>query len=91
MLNVFPISERCKQYLDILDTECKREINLITDLLDLQRLEGGIELASTDVIDLANWLPTIIDPFKSRTKEREQTLKVKCPKNSLRSCLIIIV
>ncbi|WP_202224208.1 CBS domain-containing protein [Okeania sp. KiyG1] len=80
MLNVFPISERCKQYLDILDTECKREINLITDLLDLQRLEGGIELASTDVIDLANWLPTIIDPFKSRTKEREQTLKVKCPK-----------
>lgn len=80
MLKVFLVSDRCQQYLDILDTECKREINLITDLLDLQRLEGGTELDSTDVIDLATWLPTIIDPFKSRTRERQQTLKVKCPK-----------
>ncbi|NEN88289.1 MAG: CBS domain-containing protein [Okeania sp. SIO3H1] len=80
MLKVFPVSERGQEYLNILDTECKREINLITDLLDLQRLEGGTELASTDVIDLASWLPTIIDPFKSRTQERQQTLKVKCPK-----------
>ncbi|NES64226.1 MAG: HAMP domain-containing histidine kinase, partial [Okeania sp. SIO2D1] len=80
MLKVFPVSERGQEYLNILDTECKREINLITDLLDLQRLEGGTELASTDVIDLASWLPTIIDPFKSRAKEREQTLKVKTPK-----------
>ncbi|NEP39678.1 MAG: CBS domain-containing protein [Okeania sp. SIO2G4] len=80
MLKVFPVSERGKEYLNILDTECKREIKLITDLLDLQRLEGGTEFIPIDTIDLASWLPTIIDPFKSRAKEREQTLKVKSPK-----------
>lgn len=80
MLKVFPVSERGKEYLNILDTECKREINLITDLLDLQRLEGGTGSAPTDVIDLESWLATIIDPFKSRARERQQTLKVKCPK-----------
>ncbi|NEO54880.1 MAG: CBS domain-containing protein [Okeania sp. SIO3B5] len=80
MLKVFPISERGQQYLSILDTECKREINLITDLLDLQRLEGGTALIPIDTIDLASWLPTIIDPFQSRTRERQQTLKVKLPK-----------
>ncbi|NET44235.1 CBS domain-containing protein [Okeania sp. SIO2B3] len=80
MLKVFPVSERGQEYLNILDTECKREINLITDLLDLQRLEGGTELIPIDTIDLASWLPTIIDPFKSRAQERQQTLKVKCPK-----------
>ncbi|MDY7002979.1 MAG: CBS domain-containing protein [Cyanobacteriota bacterium] len=80
MLKVFPISERGQQYLGILDTECKREINLITDLLDLQRLEGGTALIPIDTIDLESWLPTIIDPFQSRTREREQTLKVKFPK-----------
>ncbi|NER03201.1 MAG: GAF domain-containing protein, partial [Okeania sp. SIO3C4] len=80
MLKVFPISERGQQYLGILDTECKREINLITDLLDLQRLEGGTALIPIDTIDLASWLPTIIDPFKSRARERQQTLKVKFPR-----------
>lgn len=80
MLKVFPLLERGQQYLGILDTECKREINLITDLLDLQRLEGGTELIPIDTIDLASWLPTIIEPFKSRVQERQQTLKVKCPK-----------
>ena len=82
MLKVFPISERGQQYLGILDTECKREINLITDLLDLQRLEGGTALIPIDTIDLESWLPTIIDPFQSRTREREQTLKVKFPKKN---------
>ncbi|NET78698.1 MULTISPECIES: CBS domain-containing protein [Okeania] len=80
MLKVFPVSERGKEYLNILDTECKREIKLITDLLDLQRLEGGTEFIPIDTIDLASWLPTMIDPFKSRVREREQTLKVKCSK-----------
>ncbi|NEQ41722.1 MAG: CBS domain-containing protein [Okeania sp. SIO3I5] len=80
MLKVFPVSEKGQQYLNILDTECKREIELIDDLLDLQRLEAGTESIPLDTIDLTNWLPTIMEPFKSRVKERQQTLKIKYPK-----------
>ncbi|MGB3507922.1 MAG: CBS domain-containing protein [Microcoleaceae cyanobacterium] len=80
MLQVAPVTERCQQYLYILDTECRREIELINDLLDLQRLEAGNESISLDRIDLVNWLPNIIEPFKSRTQERQQKLKVESPK-----------
>ena len=80
MLKVFPVSEKGQKYLNILDTECKREIELITDLLDLQRLEAGTESIPLDTIDLTTWLPTIMEPFKSRVKKRQQTLKTKYPK-----------
>ncbi|MCL2932637.1 MAG: CBS domain-containing protein [Trichodesmium sp. MAG_R03] len=80
MLKGFPISEKGQQYLNILDTECKREIELITDLLDLQRLEGGTESIPLDTICLTTWLPIIMEPFKSRVKERQQILKSKYPK-----------
>ncbi|MGK7920826.1 MAG: CBS domain-containing protein [Trichodesmium sp.] len=79
MLKVFPISEKGEKYLNVLDTECKREIELITDLLDLQRLEAGTESIALDTIDLTTWLPTIMEPFKSRVKERQQILKSKYP------------
>ncbi len=36
-------SEKTTRYLQILYDQCEREIGLITDLLDLQRLEAGIQ------------------------------------------------
>ena len=80
MLKVFPISEKGQQYLNILDTECKREIELISDLLDLQRLEAGQESIALETINLNTLLPTILEPFKSRAKERKQILNSKYPK-----------
>ncbi len=80
MLKVFPLPEKGEKYLNVLDTECKREIELITDLLDLQRLEAGSESIALDTIDLTTWLPSIMEPFKSRVKERQQILKTTYPK-----------
>ncbi|WP_143437766.1 ATP-binding protein, partial [Hydrocoleum sp. CS-953] len=80
LLKVFPLPEKGERYLNVLDTECKREIELITDLLDLQRLEAGSESIALDTIDLTTWLPSIMEPFKSRVKERQQILKTKYPK-----------
>lgn len=77
MLQIAPVAERFQQYLQILNTECKREIELINDLLDLQRLEAGTESIPLDRIDLVNWLPNILEPFQSRTRERQQKLQVK--------------
>lgn len=80
MLKVFPVPEKVQQYLKILDTECKREIELISDLLDLQRLEAGQESIALETINLNTLLPTILEPFKSRAKERKQILNSKYPK-----------
>ncbi|MCF3624664.1 CBS domain-containing protein [Planktothrix agardhii 1801] len=77
MLKIAPNSERSPKYLEILESECMRETNLINDLLDLQRLESSAAPIPLENLDLLEWLPNIINPFYSRTKERNQVLNVE--------------
>jgi PAS domain S-box-containing protein len=66
-------------YLQILQKECKRETDLINDLLDLQRLEAGTRPLDLDVIELHIWLPQIVKPFQERAQNRQQILQVDIP------------
>ena len=68
--------ERQQRYLQILQTECNREIELINDLLDLQRLEvtSYSNLQLLEAIDLQQILPSVIEPFRVRARQHEQTL-----------------
>ncbi|HEY9780290.1 MAG TPA: ATP-binding protein [Leptolyngbyaceae cyanobacterium] len=70
--------ERQQRYLQILQTECKREIELINDLLDLQRLEvtSYSNLQLLEAIDLQQILPSVIEPFQIRARQHEQTLTI---------------
>ena len=72
---------RIARYYRILKEECEREISLINDLLDLQRLDVGNHPMLLQPIDLANWLPSLVNGFKPRAKSREQTLSVTVPNN----------
>lgn len=65
------------RYLQILNKECVREIELINNLLDLQRLEAGSELLRQEIIHLQTWLPQIIEPFQERLQSRELSLQVE--------------
>ena len=76
MLKIAPTSERRQRYLDILESECGRETELINDLLDLQRLEVASYSISLEKINLLEWIPTIVTPFHSRTQQHQQNLKV---------------
>ncbi|HEY9750482.1 MAG TPA: ATP-binding protein [Allocoleopsis sp.] len=69
------------RYLNILDTECDREITIINDLLDLQRLEAGEHPLSIETIWLYDWLPTVLAPFQERARDRQQTFQVNIPSN----------
>ena len=76
MLKIAPTSERRQRYLDILESECGRETELINDLLDLQRLEVASYSITLEKINLIEWIPTIITPFHSRVQQHQQDLKV---------------
>lgn len=65
---------RIARYYHILQEECEREISLINDLLDLQRLDGGNHPIQTESIVLKTWLPNWVESFITRAKSRDQTL-----------------
>ncbi|HEY9640007.1 MAG TPA: CHASE2 domain-containing protein [Coleofasciculaceae cyanobacterium] len=74
MLQLATTEERRTRYLQILEDECTREISLINDLLDLQRLEAGAKTIQPAEICLQDWLPQLIHPFYERAATRQQTL-----------------
>jgi PAS domain S-box-containing protein len=74
-------SRNIQRYLQILQDECSREIELIENILDLQRLEAGGQTFIPEVIHLQTLLPQLIEPFQERAKNHQQTLQVELPKN----------
>ncbi|MEN9231493.1 MAG: GAF domain-containing protein [Thermostichus sp. DG02_5_bins_236] len=65
---------KAQRYLEILQQECARETELINDLLDLQRMETGVQNLQWEWISLRQWLPSLLKPFEARTQQRQQTL-----------------
>ena len=68
-------------YFRVLRDECEREISLLNDLLDLQRLDAGTHSTAFKMIDLQNWLPMIIDSFQKRTRSCQQRFETNIASN----------
>jgi len=82
MLKNSSTAERQQRYLEILQNECSREIDLLNDLLDLQRLETtSSSLLLGEAVSLQDWLPSIVEPFRVRTGQLQQTLQINLPPN----------
>jgi PAS domain S-box-containing protein len=80
MLKTSPTVERSQRYLEILQNECTREVELINDLLDLQRLEtASYPNLLIEAIDLQEMLPTLIEPFRVRIGQHQQALRLSIP------------
>lgn len=77
MLRAAPSLEKRERYMAILEAECGREIELINDLLDLQKLENDSYTVAIEPLDLKTWLPSVISPFASRAHTRQQRLTVE--------------
>lgn len=82
------IRPRLQQYLDILQTECQREVDLINDLLDfsLEDLrQSGAETASTAPLswrnlaqlDLEQLIQQIIQEYHDRLQQHSRVLQVE--------------
>jgi len=70
--------QRASQYLQILKYECEREIDLINDLLDLQRLESGQRSPVIETIQVQPWLTQILLSFENRIRDRQLNLHLEC-------------
>lgn len=72
-------SSRISQYFKVLQDECKREINLINDLLDLSRVESGDDPLTLTTVELQRWIPGIVNMFVDRANSQQQRLLVDVP------------
>jgi PAS domain S-box-containing protein len=62
--------------LHIMHRECRRESQLINDLLTLSYLEAETEPLHLVEIDLHKFLPSIIESFRERTNSQQQQLNL---------------
>jgi PAS domain S-box-containing protein len=76
-----PALHQIHRYFQILKDECQRELNLINDLLDLSRLDAGIEPLLLTSIHLCDWIAHISEPFLERTRNHNQQLILNVPAN----------
>ncbi len=63
-----------QRYLQMLNTQCDRQRNLITGLLDLVDLEYNLEKKSLELINLADIVPGIVSTYQPVAQEKGITL-----------------
>ncbi len=76
--------ERQVRYLDILEQECSKEINLINDLLTLQKLESPHEAPQLETIDLNTKIQDIAASFEKKLAEKGLRISVDLPDSQRR-------
>lgn len=72
---------KASRYFQILNNECDREINLINNFLDLQKLDTSIKPMVLETIVPASWLSRVVELFKARTRNIQQRLVVNIAPN----------
>ncbi|MDF0552532.1 PAS domain-containing protein [Kamptonema sp. UHCC 0994] len=75
--------QKATQYLEVLQRECDREITLINDLLDLQRLEAGRQSLVLETVQIQHWLPQLVAGFKERAEARQLTIIIDIPQTQI--------
>ncbi len=75
-------SERHTIYLDILEQECTKEINLINDLLTLQRLEDHPDRPQFAPIDLKAKIQDLAASFEKKLADKGLKISLDLPDDS---------
>ncbi|MGV0106016.1 histidine kinase [Nostoc sp. DSM 114160] len=82
MIQLSNSTEDTQRYLKLIESECDRELELVNDLLDLQRLESSsYPVITPDALLLQQWLLWVIEPFQIRVQQHQQTLQTNLPAN----------
>ncbi|MBD2496928.1 GAF domain-containing sensor histidine kinase [Nostoc sp. FACHB-280] len=76
--------ERQARYMDILEQECTKEINLINDLLTLQKLESKQERPQFETIDLNTRVQALTNNLNSKLSAKALTINLDLPQDSLK-------
>ncbi|PAX54151.1 ATPase [Brunnivagina elsteri CCALA 953] len=77
-------ADRQARYFDILEQECTKEINLINDLLTLQKLETHQERPQLENVDLNTRIQDLTSTFATKLSEKGINIVLELPPESLK-------
>ncbi|MBV6625411.1 MAG: PAS domain-containing sensor histidine kinase [Rivularia sp. (in: Bacteria)] len=61
-------SSKISRYFQILNNECEREISLINNFLDLQRLDTSAKPLVLEKIEINSWLKRVVELYNARNR-----------------------
>jgi signal transduction histidine kinase len=68
--------EKRQQYLETISVECDRQIDLVLNLLDLSRLEGGVFRLSFEKVAVADVIKSCVKSEMASAQKRQHTLEI---------------
>lgn len=75
-------NSKISRYFQILNNECEREINLINNFLDLQRLDTSNKPLVLEKIEVPQWLERVVELYNARNRNCcRQSLKLDIESN----------
>lgn len=74
-----PLNAQQLRLLHLNSSSGERLSRMISDLLDLSRLEAGVEAAAFEKINFGSMLRTAVEELENLLKEREQTFRLELP------------
>jgi len=76
-----PITSRQKQMLGFTKNSVDRLIRLVTDLLDLSKIEAGKMELKREKIDVKPWLEEVITTYEPEIRKNQMSLKKEIPQD----------
>ena len=69
--------EKRREYLETISVECDRQIDLVLNLLDLSRIEGGVYRLAMDKVDVAAVIELCVKSETSAAERRRHKLGIE--------------
>ena len=68
--------DKRREYLETISVECDRQIDLVLNLLDLSRIEGGVFRVTTDKVDVTEVVRSCVRSEKIAAEKRGHALDI---------------
>lgn len=69
--------EKRREYLETISVECDRQIDLVLNLLDLSRIEGGVFRVSMERVDVAEVIGSCVKSETRAAEKRRHKLEIE--------------
>ncbi len=69
--------EKRREYLETISVECDRQIDLVLNLLDLSRIEGGVFRLNYDRVSISEVIESCVKSEMTAAEKRRHTLRIE--------------